>query len=60
MLAPIRLIHLIHLGEILHIVDEDIHLDGVFEACARGGEDCGDVFDALVLSPRIISMLPLM
>ena len=42
-------IDLVHVGEILHVGEEDVDFDGVVERCAGGFEDGGEVLDALVL-----------
>lgn len=49
-LTPILLVNLIHSREVLHVIEEHIHLDDVVDAGARSFEDCCQVLDALVLS----------
>lgn len=50
LLPPILHINLIHRREILHIRDEDVDFDDVVDRGSCSFEDCGEVFDALVLS----------
>lgn len=47
--APVRAVHLVHLGKVAHVGQEDVDLDDLFEAGAGGLEDGGQVLDALVL-----------
>lgn len=49
MFAPILLVNLVHFGKILHIINEDIDLDGIFKTCSGFFEHGGEVFDALML-----------
>jgi hypothetical protein len=49
-IAPVRRIHLIHLGKVLHIGEKDIDLDDVLETRSCRFQDGAQVLDALVLS----------
>ena len=51
--APIRLVHVVHRGEMLHFGEEDVDFEDGVEAGAGGGEDGGEVADALVLLLRV-------
>ena len=51
-LAPVRLVSIVHGREVLHVGEEDIDLEDGGEAAAGGGEDRGQVADALVLGGR--------
>lgn len=48
-IVPIRLVDLVHRGEMLHVGEEDVDFEDGVEAGAGGGEDGGEVADALVL-----------
>lgn len=48
-IAPVRLVGFVHGREVLHVGEEDVDFENRVEAAAGGGEDGGEVADALVL-----------
>ena len=48
-IPPVRLVHFVHSREMLHIRQENIHLEDSVDRGAGSGEDRGEVKDALVL-----------
>lgn len=51
-LSPIQSINLIHRGEILHIRDENVDLDDIFNRRSRSFENCREIFNHLMLLIR--------
>lgn len=51
-IAPVRFVDVVHGREVLHVGEEDVDFEDGVEACAGGGEDRGEVADALVLWVR--------
>lgn len=48
-IAPILAIHLVHLGKVVHVGQEHVHLDDIVDGAPGGIEDSGQVLDTLVL-----------
>ena len=48
-ISPVRLIGFVHGREVLHVRQENVDFENRVEAAAGGGEDGGEVADALVL-----------
>lgn len=48
-ITPVGLVHLIHLCKVVHIGQEHIDLDDLFDGCSCFLENSGKVLDALVL-----------
>lgn len=48
-IAPVRLVHVVHAREVLHVGQEDVDFENVLQAGFGGFEHGGEVADALVL-----------
>lgn len=54
-IAPVGGIDLVHFGKVIHVGEEDVDLDDLFNARASGFEDGREVLDALVLVDSLAS-----